>query len=261
MSVTLDDVRLARKRAYDRVDYWLQKYQGVTIHEAGISIPRIPKDLHPSEYGEWFDYFESFTGAEEHGATEDYVFDEYEPPDLDPEYHPRPEPPEEPDFPEEPEPPEPGEDDSDDDEGWGADWWEDDDDDDGGWGADWWEEDDTAPDPVDLEAEIRDNAYGIDYEAGQLIGEALDNIKEQFENIGDIDGYNSGLSDVLDDRYLWDSLQRANKYNRNGGTSDFGIVRNGIQVDAEKIEKANSELNHALQKLYSHFGMKYYREY
>lgn len=260
MSVTLDDVRLARKRAYDRVDYWLQKYQGVTIHEAGISIPRIPKDLHPSEYGDWYDYFEGFTGAEEHGGTEDYVFDEYEPPELNPEYHNEPEPiepdlpeepeppepAEEPDFPEEPKSPEPSEDE------WEDDYW---------WDADDWYDDNTAPDPVDLETEIRDNAYGIDYEAGQLIGEALDNIREQFENIGDIEGYNSGLSDVLDDRYLWDSLQRANKYNRNGGTSDFGIVRNGIQVDAEKIEKANSELNHALQKLYSHFGMKYYREY
>lgn len=260
MSVTLDDVRLARKRAYDRVDYWLQKYQGVTIHEAGISIPRIPKDLHPSEYGEWYDYFEGFTGAQEHGGTEDYVFDEYEPPALDPDYHPEPEP-IEPDLPEEPEPPEPTEDE------WEDDFWQDS----GAYGDEWeddfWQDsgasgdDNTAPDYVDIESEIRNNAYDIDSDVGQFIGEALDDIKERFENIGDMDSFNSALEDVMDDSYLWDSLQRSNKYKRNGGTSDFGIVKNGIQVDADKLEASTTEVNHALQKLYKHFGMSYYREY
>lgn len=251
MSVTLDDVRLARKRAYDRVDYWLQKYQGVTIHEAGISLPRIPKDLHPSEYGEWFDYFENFTGAEEHGATEDYVFDEYEPPELDPVYHPEPEP-IEPDFPEEPEPPEPAEDD----------WTSDDvseaidntlngDDD------DWWDygdyvDDDTAPDLVDVEGAIIDNAYGISDVAGQAVEEALQNIKEQFENIGDMEKYQSGLEDLFDDTYFWDNLQRTNKYRRQDGN---------IDNRGKTEEKILSEMNRALSKVYSHFGMTYYREY
>lgn len=236
MSVTLDDVKLARKRAYDRVDYWLQKYRGMTIHEAGISIPRIPKDLHPSEYGEWYDYFESFTGAQEEGGTQDYLEGENEPPDLDPDNHPEPEP-IEPDYPEEPEPPEPEEDSWDDD-----DWWD----------ADDWYDDDTAPDLVDYEAAIIDNAYGINSDAGQAVEEALQNIKEQFENIGDMEKYKSGLEDLFDDVYFWDNLQNTNKYRKQDGN---------IDNTGKSEEKILSEMNRALSKVYRHFGMSYYREY
>ena len=266
MSVTLDDVRLARKRAYDRVDYWLQKYQGVTIHEAGISIPRIPKDLHPSEYGEWFDYYESFTGAQEEGGTQDYLEGENEPPELNPEYHPEPEP-IEPDFPEEPEPPEPVEDE-----------WTSDDvseaidntlngDDDDWWDADDWDDDDTAPDPVDLEESIVDNAFGISDEVGGAIEEALSNIREQYENIGDLEGYASALEDVLNDNYLWNSLQRVEKYksqiafNLTMGFSNTGTQYSDEDAIAQGRRETMHEFNHALQKLYRHFGMKYYREY
>lgn len=235
MSVTLDDVRLARKRAYDRVDYWLQKYRGMTIHEAGISIPRIPKDLHPSEYGEWFDYFESFTGAQEEGGTEDYLEGENEPPELNPEYHNEPEP-IEPDLPEEPEPPEPAEDEWDDD-----DWWD----------ADDWYDDDTAPDSVNIEDDILDVAYGISPETGDAIAEALNNIRNHFENIDDIEGYESGLEDVFNDSYLWDNLQRASHYR----------ARQERAGDMAADMDFYDEVNRALSKLYRHFGMKYYREY
>lgn len=236
MSVTLDDVKLARKRAYDRVDYWLQKYRGMTIHEAGISIPRIPKDLHPSEYGEWFDYFESFTGAQEEGGTEDYLEGENEPPELNPEYHNEPEP-IEPDLPEEPEPPEPAEDE-----------WEDD---------DWWygidvPDDDTAPDTVDLEEQIKDWAYGISDDTGEAISEALDILKEQFENVGDLEGYQAALEDVSNDTWLWDSLQRANRYRKYEG-----------KVESEggyNWKDPLLEFHHAMSKLFRHFGLKYYME-
>lgn len=250
MSVTLDDVKLARKRAYDRVDYWLQKYRGMTIHEAGISIPRIPKDLHPSEYGEWYDYFESFTGAQKEGGTEDYLEGENEPPDLDPEYHPEPEP-IEPDFPEEPEPPEPAEDD-----------WTSDDvseaidntlngDDDYWWDYGAYDYDDIAPDSVNIEDDILDVAYGISPETGDAMTEALNNIREHFENIDDIDAYESGLEDVFNDSYLWDNLQRASQYRaRQERAGDMA-------ADFDFYE----EVNRALSKLYRHFGMKYYREY
>lgn len=252
MSVTLDDVKLARKRAYDRVDYWLQKYQGVTIHEAGISIPRIPKDLHPSEYGDWYDYFEGFTGAEERGGTEDYVFDEYKPPDLDPDYHPEaepkpiPEPEPEPieEFPDEPwwddyeedeedeyEPSEPEPDPYDESayEDIDYDWYD-------------WQE---APEPIDIEDLIKQRANDISPEAGEAIDEALNNIKEQYENIGDLDGYYSGLENMFTDDFLWDNLQRSERYR---AQSDGG-------------GSAISELGRALSKAYKHFGMTYYREY
>lgn len=251
MSVTLDDVRLARKRAYDRVDYWLQKYRGMTIHEAGISIPRIPKDLHPSEYGEWFDYFESFTGAQEEGGTQDYLEGENEPPELDLDYHPKPEPIDI-EFPDEPEPPETAEDDFDSDDvskviddtlnGEDDDWWD----------ADDWYDDDTAPDLVDYEAAIIDNAYGINSDAGQAVEEALQNIKEQFENIGDMEKYKSGLESLFEDTYFWDNLQNTNKYRKQDGN---------IDNTGKSEEKILSEMNRALSKVYRHFGMSYYREY
>lgn len=243
MSVTLDDVRLARKRAYDRVDYWLQKYRGMTIHEAGISIPRIPKDLHPSEYGEWYDYFESFTGAQEEGGTEDYLEGDNEPPELDPVYHPEPEP-IEPDFPEEPEPPEPIEDDFGPDDVSKAI--------DDILNGDDENRNDTAPDYVDYEAAIIDNAYGISSDAGQAVEEALENIKKQFENIKDIKKYQSGLEDLFNDTYFWDNLQRANKYSKNYGN---------IDNTGKSADKIRAETNKALSKVYRHFGMHYYREY
>lgn len=243
MSVTLDDVKLARKRAYDRVDYWLQKYRGMTIHEAGISIPRIPKDLHPSEYGEWFDYFESFTGAQEEGGTQDYLEGENEPPELDLDYHPKPEPIDI-DFPDEPEPPEPAEDefDSDDVSKVIDDILNNDDDIDAN----------TARDLVDYEAAIIDNAYGISSDAGQAVEEALENIKKQFENIKDMKKYQSGLEDLFNDTYFWGNLQRANRYSKNYGN---------IDNSGKKAEKIRAETNRALSKVYRHFGMTYYREY
>lgn len=273
MSVTLDDVRLARKRAYDRVDYWLQKYRGLTIHEAGISIPRIPKNLHPSEYGEWYDYFEGLEGATAEGNTSGFVSGAYKPPD-DPN-----------------EPTRSGystiedtppnfkdyyqqaidnayetddvigaivedalshigsttDDDSNEDES-EEDAWDDD---------DWWdygdyEDYDTAPDYVDYEAAVIDNAYGINSVAGQAVEEALQNIKEQFENIGDMEKYQSGLEDLFDDVYFWDNLQRTNKYRRQDGN---------IDNRGKTEEKIFSEMNRALSKVYRHFGMHYYREY
>lgn len=253
MSVTLDDVKLARKRAYDRVDYWLQKYQGVTIHEAGISIPRIPKDLHPSEYGDWYDYFEGFTGAEEHGGTEDYVFDEYEPPELDSEYHPKAEP--EPIPEPEPEPIEEFPD-----EPWWDDYEEDEEDeyepsepepdpyDESGYediDFDWYDWQEEAPEPIDIEDLIKQRANDISPEAGDAIDEALNNIKEQYDNIGDSDGYYSGLENMFTDDFLWDNLQRSERYR---AQSDGG-------------GSAISELGRALSKTYKHFGMTYYREY
>lgn len=221
MSVTLEQVRLARKQAYDRVDYWLQKYQGVTIHEAGISIPRIPKDLKPSEYGEWFDYFEAFTGAEEHGATEDYVFDEYEPPEREDEYP----------EPEEPEPEPEDYDEGEDEGGYGG-------------GGEPPDDDEIAPDYVDKKEKIIDDAFDIDADAGNAISEALDNIQEQFENIKDMKGYESGLDSAIKNTNLWDDLKRAARYRDTKGYDAF-----------------MGEVTHALQRLYKHFGMTYVREY
>lgn len=258
MSVTLDDVRLARKRAYDRVDYWLQKYRGLTIHEAGISIPRIPKNLHPSEYGEWYDYFEGLEGATAEGNTSGFVSGAYKPPDdpneptrsryttiedtppnfkdyyqqaIDNAYE------------------------TDDVIGAivedalshiGSTTYDDSNEDDSE------DEEPTAPDHVDYEAAILDNAYGISSDAGQAVEEALQNIKKQFENIKDIKKYQSGLEDLFNDTYFWGNLQRANKYSKQYGN---------IDNRGKSTDKIRAETNRALSKVYRHFGMHYYREY
>ena len=62
MEITLKDIRLARKRAYDRVDYWLQKNAKITIKQSGLRIPTVPKDLKPDEYEDWYNYYYNLRG-------------------------------------------------------------------------------------------------------------------------------------------------------------------------------------------------------
>ena len=233
MSVTLDDVRLARKRAYDRVDYWLQKYRGMTIHEAGISIPRIPKDLHPSEYGEWFDYYESFTGAQEEGGTQDYLEGENEPPELNPEYHNEPEP-IEPDLPEEPEPPEPAEDE------WSNDDW---------WDYGDYEDDDTAPNYFESVDEIINRGY----EYGSKIGEALEEAMNNLMNVLGVDDeeefakYLGNMDDVFSE------FEKAKEYlsklqEEDSNNTSHTLYRNCIE-----------HINRGLSQLYKKVGLLYTR--
>lgn len=233
MSVTLDDVRLARKRAYDRVDYWLQKYRGMTIHEAGISIPRIPKDLHPSEYGEWYDYFESFTGAQEEGGTQDYLEGENEPPDLDPEYHPRPEPPEEPNLPEKPEPPEPGEDDSDGDGGWDAPPWD----------------DDTAPNYFESVDEIINRGYEYGTKIGEAFEEALNNIMNVL-GVEDEEGFAKSLGNMDD---VFSEFEKAKAYLSKLQEDE------SANMSSKLFKSGMDHLNRGLSQLYKKVGLLYTR--
>lgn len=248
MSVTLDDVRLARKRAYDRVDYWLQKYRGMTIHEAGISIPRIPKDLHPSEYGEWFDYFESFTGAQEEGGTQDYLEGENEPPELNPVYHPEPEP-IEPDFPEEPEPPEPAEDGlSSDDVSEVIDDILNDDFPDKDW-YDRYKEDDTAPNYFSSVDELINRGYDYGTKVGEAFEEALNNIMNVLA-VEDEEGFVKSLGNMDD---VFSEFEKAKSYlsklqEEEGGSMSSKLFKSGMD-----------HLNRGLSKLYKKVGLLYTR--
>lgn len=282
MSVTYDEVRLARKRAYDRVRYELEKRSDkpINVGSAGFTLIPVPKHATQAELEYLYRYFtelrvenvDSYLSYEyevhgiekptsiknpyareyrykksdeyfSSGYTPDEFFDDYElreqiysdeadyesqVTDYEEEYS-EPEP--------EPTPPEPEEDSWDDD-----DWWD----------ADDWYDDDTAPDLVDYESAIIDNAYGINSEAGQAVEEALQSIKEQFENIGDMEKYRSGLESLFEDTYFWDNLQNTNKYRKQDGN---------IDNTGKSEEKILSEMNRALSKVYRHFGMSYYREY
>lgn len=248
MSVTLDDVRLARKRAYDRVDYWLQKYRGMTIHEAGISIPRIPKDLHPSEYGEWFDYFESFTGAQEEGGTQDYLEGENEPPELNPEYHNEPEPIDI-EFPDEPEPPEPAEDDFDSDDVSkiiddtlngdypDKEWY------------DRYKEDDTAPNYFTTVDEIINRGYEYGSTIGEAFEEAMNNIMNVLR-VEDEEEFAKSLGNMDD---VFSEFEKAKAYlsklqEENSNNMSSKLFKNGMD-----------HLNRALSKLYKKVGLLYTR--
>lgn len=79
MSLDLGDVRLARKRAYDRVRYQLEK-QNITGGELGsqYALPRIPKDLDPLLYNEWYEMFENIGTSGGRTTAESYVFGEVE---------------------------------------------------------------------------------------------------------------------------------------------------------------------------------------
>lgn len=233
MSVTLDDVRLARKRAYDRVDYWLQKYRGMTIHEAGISIPRIPKDLHPSEYGEWFDYFESFTGAQEEGGTQDYLEGKNESPELNPEYHNEPEP-IEPDLPEEPEPPEPAEDEREDD------YWQDS----GAYG-----DDDTAPNYFKSVDEIINRGYEYGSKIGEALEEAMNNIMNVL-GVDDEEEFAKSLGNMDD---VFSEFEKAKEYlsklqEEDSNNTSSKLFKSGID-----------HLNRGLSQLYKKVGLLYTR--
>lgn len=83
MEITLKDVRLARKRAYDRVDYFIERNMGVSIHEAGIKVPQIPKGITPDEYEEWYNFFYNLRGNDYQGEIAQNLKEGWQTPERD----------------------------------------------------------------------------------------------------------------------------------------------------------------------------------
>lgn len=83
MELTLKDIRLARKRAYDRVDYWLHKNWGMSIKELGARVPPVPKDLKPSEYNAWYNYYYNMRGNEVSSNIGRQLYYGWEPPERE----------------------------------------------------------------------------------------------------------------------------------------------------------------------------------
>lgn len=250
MDVTLKEVRLARKRAYDRLDYWLQKFKGMTIKESGLKLTPIPKDLKPSEYETWKGYYEGFTGGQWWGQSYFFVDWKQEPPArewgaVDPDYidydaldstgfefDEEPVPPTEPEV-EEPEP-ETYEDEP------VKPFWEYDD------YYDEFEddfEDGVAPNSFSSLDEMIDRAFAY----GSKIGEPF---KEAIDSIMIVTGFDAdsvvGLTNNMTD--VWEELEKAASYINAAGSARDKTFAIGL-----------NHLNTALSKLYAGFGLTYVR--